>query len=246
MQGRVSDCGRAATAHHTYGISGICKPWEYLIFINTSSSLRNKSDFKMHPPKLSRKLATMHWRGRRSGGGRDGGDDATSASSAGEMRRRKRLGMRGLYVAIFFTALLPSLVAGQTMECTNTEYVKGSTETVAKLNSYAKGTGVTFTENVRGHFNLLLSFISFILLNYVSLPQLVHLHCTWHLLVLAVHFNPPLSHTPLCPSHSFPHFNFLFPHYSPFFNTALIFTSFPSPFGAGKRRPQICKYLIYI
>ena len=106
-------------------------------------------------------MATVHWRGRRSGSDRDGGDDATTASPAGEMRR-KRLGMRGLYVAIFFTTLLPSLVAGQSMACnsgfSNGQYVAYSADTAAQLNGIA-GDLATFTEYVRLSSSLHPSFI---------------------------------------------------------------------------------------
>ena len=85
-------------------------------------------------------MATMRWCGRRYGGGRYGGDDATSASSAGEMRRQTSCEMWGFSVVIF-TALLPSLVASQTMEChiSRRDYVKSSTGTLALLNGLADG-----------------------------------------------------------------------------------------------------------
>ena len=75
-------------------------------------------------------------RGRGSGGGQD------------------VLGMWVFYGAVFFTALLPSLVAGQTMTCVDGggiyKYVESSVETLAKFNGLAKGVA-TFTELVRLH-----------------------------------------------------------------------------------------------
>ena len=82
--------------------------------------------------------------GRGSGGGRDGGDDF-----AGRSMRLNMGWVTGF--AVFLTALLPSLVAGQTMTCVSgiyDKYVEPSTETFAKLNGLAGGLA-TFTSVVR-------------------------------------------------------------------------------------------------
>ena len=91
-------------------------------------------------------------RGRGSVYGRDGVDDVSS-TSAGKTRRRKSWGKWGFSVAVYFTVLLPSLVAGQSIECGGAYdgiHVKSSTETLAKLNALANGTA-TFSERVSGH-----------------------------------------------------------------------------------------------
>ena len=57
---------------------------------------------------------------------------------------RKSWGMCGISV-VFFTALLPSLVAGQSITCDSNGYVKSGE---AKFNGLADGVA-TFTEEVR-------------------------------------------------------------------------------------------------
>lgn len=115
---------------------------------------------------------------------------ASSSSYPTRQNQRRGRGSGGgkdvlgkvFYGAVFFTALLPSLVAGQTMTCVDgggiDKYVESSVETLAKFNGLAKGVA-TFTELVRLHiFRPRPTLLFFSLLNYAGLPQLVcHLHC---------------------------------------------------------------------
>eukprot|EP00729_Bicosta_minor_P001469 gene1469-12923_t len=109
-------------------------------------------------PKAPSNTRRNQRRGRGSGGGLDGGDEA-SASFAKE-RMRKRMGVNG--VVVFLTALLPSLVAGQSMTCGRSKplgsgypygsgyhsFVTPSTETMAKFSALAYNTA-TFREGVK-------------------------------------------------------------------------------------------------
>lgn len=93
-------------------------------------------------PEASSTAHRNHWRGRGSGGGQDGGDDATSASFQGGGKI-----MGGVQAFVLYVTLLPSLVAGQDMECDG-RYVKSSAETVATFNGLA-GDVATFVAIVR-------------------------------------------------------------------------------------------------
>lgn len=190
---------------------------------NTVCCILRRMHCSAGDPKAPSNTRRNQRRGRGSGGGLDGGDEAST--SFAKERMRKRMGVNG--VVVFLTALLPSLVAGQSMTCGRSKplgsgypygsgyhsFVTPSTETMAKFSALAYNTA-TFREGVSPSqspphlFHFLILFLT---------TRVSHSWCAictvlgTCVLVLAACFStPPLSPTYSFALHLFSTFFFLF------------------------------------